>query len=600
MATIKSITAGKLLQEFLKGYDDDPFGEQGLVIVKQLLDIAFPGKDLEQIIGSEELRNLLSNAAAQYNFRKQPLFLAFSNFLLEKSPEEIKKISGNQLKKELISLIDNDTDRPLPTLELERASYDLSGNPESAAFVRDSLEVALISTTASLFEYLLIGNEERPGKIFEGFDANIRRTADRLKKINPFYLFLKGLLAYKWHNVIINGCLPTLNDLGTDDICEFFENNPNAYLDKLKAKVLTKFDSEFKKPLQSLINSSQVYTEKNDSNFNLDQDAELIRDNRIKSKIVKDLKKIQAKVRSNKRVSVKEFDSLKEHLLKECSKIEKEFSKEFANFWRSTEGTLLNAPLWFKYTKKESSWELKPSQDVFMELDTKSSMKNAFEIHKQSKEWQKIIPIFEQLGGIHFAFENIIAHHFYDRVPSRLVKLVETPAKRQKIKVLKSLQEMRYKEGLRAVRTYLVKPSGILISNLLGVGLSIFKTSYILDNPTVSIAEEEIQNPRTLKLLDIPKELLEEQPPELFFGKEYFIFQTGEEVINLGFHLKKLNGKGNDLFGLLVSSTAYENAQIYKQATKVLGDYSGYVYSASHGNMKVCPPALKAVDDLFM
>jgi len=46
MATIKSITAGKLLQEFLKGYDDDPFGEQGLVIVKQLIDIAIPEKNL--------------------------------------------------------------------------------------------------------------------------------------------------------------------------------------------------------------------------------------------------------------------------------------------------------------------------------------------------------------------------------------------------------------------------------------------------------------------------------------------------------------------------------------------------------------------------
>ena len=185
-------------------------------------------------------------------------------------------------------------------------------------------------------------------------------------------------------------------------------------------------------------------------------------------------------------------------------------------------------------------------------------------------------------------------------MPSRLVKLVETPAKRQKIKVLKSLQEMRYNEGLKAVRTYLVQPSEILISNLLGIGLSIFKTAYFLNNPTVSIAEEEIQNPRTLKLLDIPKELLEEQPPELFFGKEYFIFQTGEEVVNLGFYLKKLNGKGNDLFRFLISSTAYEKAQIYKQATRVLGDFSGYVFSSSIGNMKVCPPALKAVDDLFM
>ena len=67
----------------------------------------------------------------------------------------------------------------------------------------------------------------------------------------------------------------------------------------------------------------------------------------------------------------------------------------------------------------------------------------------------------------------------------------------------------------------------------------------------------------------------------------------------MGFHLK-LEGKGNDLFKLLISSSALENALIYKKATKILGTFSGYVYTSSIGNMAVCPPALKAVDDLFM
>jgi len=77
LASIESLTAGKLLQEFIRGYDDDPFGEQGLVIVKQLLDLAFPNQSLSEIISSEELLELLKVAGAEYYFRKKPLFMAF-------------------------------------------------------------------------------------------------------------------------------------------------------------------------------------------------------------------------------------------------------------------------------------------------------------------------------------------------------------------------------------------------------------------------------------------------------------------------------------------------------------------------------------------
>ncbi|MHA2073156.1 MAG: hypothetical protein ACW97X_00895 [Candidatus Hodarchaeales archaeon] len=600
MASIISVTAGKLLLEFLKGYDDDPFGEQGLVIVKQLLDFAFPKRTLEEIISSEELRDLMTSAAAQYNFRKKPLFLAFSSFILEKSPSEIKKMNGNQIKSELIALIADDIDRPLPSLQLERSSYDLSGNPESAAVVRNSLEGALINTTASLFVYLLIGTDDNLGKIFLELDTNIRLTAERLKSINPLYSFLRAFLVFKWTHVSINGCLPTLDDLGVKDVCKLVEKNPLKYLEAIKVKFLKKVDTDLKIPLQSLINTSQVYAEKKDSNLDLDLEYELIQFKKVYSKITKDLKKIQSKVRSNKRVSSKEFESIKEVLAKEFTRIEKDVSKEFSNFEKFIEQSLFEEPKWFKYKKTDTSWQLESSPTISEKIRTQMTMKNAFEFEKKSKSLQKIMPIFEQLGGVHFALENILAHYFYDRVPSRLVKLVETPAKRQKIKILKFLQEMRYNEGIKAVRTFLISPSETLVSNLLTIGLSIFKESYIKENPVVSIDEEDLKNPRYLKLLDIPKELLDEQSPELFFGKDYFLYQIGEELINIGFHLKSINGKGNDLFGLLVSSAAYENALIYKQATRVLGNFSGYVNSTAIGNMKVCPPSLKSVDDLFM
>ena len=69
-------------------------------------------------------------------------------------------------------------------------------------------------------------------------------------------------------------------------------------------------------------------------------------------------------------------------------------------------------------------------------------------------------------------------------------------------------------------------------------------------------------------------------------------------------HRRVLNsiskGKGNKLFDLLVSSSSLESAHFYKQATKVLGHFSGYVYSAAVGNLLVCPPDLNRVSDLFL
>ena len=100
MASIESTTAGKLLQDFIKGYDDDPFGEQGLVIVKQLLDLAFPNLPLKEIISSKELLELLNVAGAEYSFRKQPLFMAFTSFLIEKNllnSSEFRMICQNHI-----------------------------------------------------------------------------------------------------------------------------------------------------------------------------------------------------------------------------------------------------------------------------------------------------------------------------------------------------------------------------------------------------------------------------------------------------------------------------------------------------------------------
>jgi hypothetical protein len=598
LASIENITAGKLLQKFISGYDDEPFGEQGLVIVKQLLDLAFPNQSLSEIISSSELLEMLTVAAEQYNFRKKPSYLALMNFILEKTPQELQKMNGTKLKKELTKLLA--VEAPLSNLEIDRSAYDLSGNPESASLARNLLEVALISTTASLFEYLLIEDENRAGKLFRDLDSNCRFVASRISIINPLCILLKELLSYKWQRFSIVGSLPTLEELETEDVCKFVEEHPQDYLERIKTKFFEMLDKEFRAPLSSLINSCIVKAEKQDNNFELEIELELLQSEKVKQKLIRDLKKLQSRLKAGKKVTSKEFDAVKAQFFKECDKLKQEISKEFQNFVKKVKGLLAQEPPWFKYYKKESHWQVESSQLVMDKLNGKLSIAKASESQSKSKSLQKAIAIFEQLGGIHFAMENIFAHYFYERVPSRLVKLVETPAKRQKIKELKFLQEKRYSEGLTAVRSFLVPYSETMISGILSVGFSVLSDYYIKDNPVVLIDEEKPKHPKFLDLLNFPKNFFEKNPPETLFGDEYFSFQMSETQVKMGFHLKSLNGKGNDLFKLLVSSTALENAQIYKSATKILGKFCGYVYSAAIGNMRVCPPALKAVDDLFM
>ncbi|MFX0125076.1 MAG: hypothetical protein ACFFAE_15700, partial [Candidatus Hodarchaeota archaeon] len=340
--------------------------------------------------------------------------------------------------------------------------------------------------------------------------------------------------------------------------------------------------------------------ENKNTNFKLEIELEILQSEKIKDKIIQDLEKIQSRLKAGKKVTSKDFDSIKGNFLKEYTKIKQEAIKEFTKFMKIVDDALSKEPLWFKYHKKENQWELESPQAVKNKLNEQLSFKKALESQKKVKSFQKAIAIFDQLGGARFALENIISHYFYERIPTRLVELLETPAKRQKIKELKFLQEMRYNEGLEAIRSFLVPYSENMISNLLTAGISFLKESYIRSNPVVFIDEENPRHPKFLNLIDVPKDWFYEKSPEAFFGEEYFCFQMNENRIKMGFHLKSLNGKGNDLFKLLISSTALKNALIYKRATKVLGTFSGYVYSTAIGNMRVCPPALKAIDDLFM
>ncbi|MHA1953727.1 MAG: hypothetical protein ACW96U_07265, partial [Candidatus Heimdallarchaeaceae archaeon] len=119
-------------------------------------------------------------------------------------------------------------------------------------------------------------------------------------------------------------------------------------------------------------------------------------------------------------------------------------------------------------------------------------------------------------------------------------------------------------------------------------------------DPEVFMDDENLQSPNYLFLLELPRELIEESDPIELFGEKYFIFQKTDQVVRIGFHLDKWKGRGNKLFDLLVSSSSLESAHYYKQATKVLGHFSGFVYSAAVGNLHVCPRDLNQVSDLFL
>ncbi|MFX0171182.1 MAG: hypothetical protein ACFE9L_04620 [Candidatus Hodarchaeota archaeon] len=120
-------------------------------------------------------------------------------------------MNGAQIKKELISLLEQD--RSTPSLDLQRAAYDLSGNPESSYLAKKSLEGALISTTASVFCYLLIEDENQAGKIFMDLDRAIRFLANQIRKIHPLIHFLEELFTFKWEQVSLVGCIPLLSEL---------------------------------------------------------------------------------------------------------------------------------------------------------------------------------------------------------------------------------------------------------------------------------------------------------------------------------------------------------------------------------------------------
>ncbi|UCG90449.1 MAG: hypothetical protein JSU57_01585, partial [Candidatus Heimdallarchaeota archaeon] len=266
------------------------------MIVKQLLDLAFPNRPLSEIISSNELLELLTIAAAEYNFRKQPFFLAFTNFLLEKNPRELQKMDGTQLKKELVALFNVDT--PLPTLEIDRAAYDLSGNPESASLARNMLERALISTTASLFGYLLIEEDNCAGKFFIDLDNNCRFLANRVQKMNTLFILLKELLSFNWKKFSMVGSLPTLEELGRNDVCQYVEEHSQEYLEKIQAKFIEKLEKEFKIPAYSLINSCKNQAENNDADFKLEIEHELYQSEKIKRKLIGDLEKIQLRLKA--------------------------------------------------------------------------------------------------------------------------------------------------------------------------------------------------------------------------------------------------------------------------------------------------------------
>ncbi|WP_455140611.1 hypothetical protein [Candidatus Hodarchaeum mangrovi] len=599
MATIESITAGKLLLEFLRNYNDEPFGEQALVITKQLLDIAFPEKSQLDKLDLTELESLLAEAEIESKVRKTPFFNSLIKFVQSNPPSTIRNKQPSLLQKELIQLIESD--KEFPSFEISRATYDLSGNPESASFARTQLEGALISTTASLFCFLLIEEEGKSGKFFHDLDHNIHVIAKQMHRVTTLIRFLKELNQYSWNYTPIIGCLPSLEELKTKDICKYLEDNFQTYLEKFQEKILNNFQKNYKEHILMMIDSSYEEMTKNRDKLPIDTDEETLPNlQKLKLKTINELQKIEQKLKNGKNISSKEFESIKNSFLKNCEKIERSIEKELSNFNSLVVSKINEEPKWLKYHKKGENWELHSSEEIIKLLDSKLKILNAFSIEKKTKEIKQAISIFEQLGGIHFAMENIIAHDFYERLPSRLQKTIESPAKLVKNKEVKYLQEIRYNEGLEAVQAYLIPYSEKIISNLLTIGLEHIKSFYILESPQISIDEENIRYPKYLDLLDLPRDFLGNKPPETFFESEDFTFRVRESSFNIGFNLNTFVGKGNDLFSLLVSSASFENAEIYKKATKILGKFTGYVYSTALGNMRVCPPSLKAVDDLFL
>ncbi|MHA1973657.1 MAG: hypothetical protein ACTSW1_11720 [Candidatus Hodarchaeales archaeon] len=599
MASIESITAGKLLQEFIKDYDDEPFGKQALVITKQLLDLAFLGGSYEAVIKSSELEELLEDSLTEYNFRKHPFFEAIMQYLHRNPPEKIKKMKASELKTQLTKLLD--IDRPFPTFGLSSTKYELTGNPESASLASKMLEGALISTTSSLFCYLLIRGEKSGGKFFNDLDRNIRLVAERILKVNNLIIFLSELQAFNWQFADLTGSIPNKKELGTNDVCRFLDENPNDYFGVFYDKILDNFEYKFKEKMLNLINSCYQAIESNKYKLDLDDEVDVSsKYEKARDKVIKDLRKIDSKLKSRKNVNLKDIESIKSNFHKDCVKIEKNIEREFQEFRKKVELKFNKDPKWLKFKKKNNEWQLEPSSIVQKSLNEILTFELAFGKKKKSKKDKQIINIFRKLGGIHFAMEMIIAEYFYERLPSRLLATIETPAKMEKRKEIRFLQELKFNEGSKGLTNYLVPFSDIIIDSLLEKGIETLYNSYFRESPMISIDEENSRHPKYIDLTDINPELTEGKKPEDLFGEEYFTFRTNEVSINIGLNLSMFKGKGNDLFTLLVSTSSLENAAIYKKALKILGSFAGYVYSTAIGNMRVCPPALKSVEDLFL
>ncbi|MFX0171183.1 MAG: hypothetical protein ACFE9L_04625 [Candidatus Hodarchaeota archaeon] len=131
--------------------------------------------------------------------------------------------------------------------------------------------------------------------------------------------------------------------------------------------------------LISLVNKCKTKAEKAESDFGLNINIEFPKTQKMTEKSITDLKKLQSKVRSGKKVATKDFKSIKNNLLKECTKIEQRASKEFQNFQKYIKPLLFQEPPWFRFHKKDSEWDLESSQEVRSQLNQLFSIEGAFE-----------------------------------------------------------------------------------------------------------------------------------------------------------------------------------------------------------------------------
>ena len=593
MVDIKQTTSGLLLKEFIAGYTDHPFGEQGLVISKQLLDMAFPGVALKEIIKSDELIEMLLEEEAQYEFKKNPFFHAFVSFIGEKTPATIKNMSGNQLKEELAGLVSRK--RPLPTFEIDRKVYDLSGNPETASHAKKSLENALIETMSSLFSYLLIGEGGLVGKFFLDLLTIIEEIAVYIEEISYIQTFIRYLTNFKWRSVNLNGCIPTLQQLETNNLYIYLKSNPEMYISFLKENLVKKLKEELGETLLTYIDEKWELLKANEKT-NLEINIDYPNHEDLTKKVQNGLKKLLSKVQANKKISEQDYHNLINIVQKEIAKREERIVKEIQNFEKSWGALKIPEPPWLKFTQTATNWQIYDPELTKNEISDIFKLKNLFPT--KNKADKQIYSIFKEMGGMDFVIKTIISHHFYDQLPPEVSSLIKTPAKYDKNQAHIFLREKQHQEGIDSLREFLLDKTGAF-SKLLAQGLAVIKKNYFKKNPEVLMDEEHLQNPSYLPLFDLGRELFEEIPPEKFFGNKYFLFLTSANNVNVGFHLSEWKGKGNDLFEIIVSSSALENAYLYRQATKILGHFSGYVYSAAVGNLRICPPELVRISDLF-